>query len=182
VRGRSPDGSAVRALGHGPWLGDEGSAFWVAREAVRQVLRRADAGEEGGSLARTILERAGVDQAHELPRCFPVAATTPSRLAGLAPAVLEAAQEGDAAAVSLLDEGADLLAEAVVRVHRRLRGIEGPCPLGLAGGWLIHAVPFRERLLAKVGDGSRLEPVLVEHPVVGCLALARRAHEGRLSS
>ena len=44
--GRRPDGSMVRVGGWGPIFGDEGSGFWIGREAIQAALGANDAGEE----------------------------------------------------------------------------------------------------------------------------------------
>lgn len=44
--GRLPDGGMIRVGGWGPHFGDEGSGFWIGREAVRAALRAADAAEQ----------------------------------------------------------------------------------------------------------------------------------------
>ena len=44
--GRTPDGRTARAGGWGYLLGDEGSGYWVARQAVRHALELADRGEQ----------------------------------------------------------------------------------------------------------------------------------------
>jgi N-acetylglucosamine kinase-like BadF-type ATPase len=44
--GRRADGSMVRVGGWGPIFGDEGSGFWIGREAIQAALRANDAGEE----------------------------------------------------------------------------------------------------------------------------------------
>ena len=47
------------ADGHGWLLGDDGSGFWLGREAVRATLRTLDAGERPGPLGRLRAPRAG---------------------------------------------------------------------------------------------------------------------------
>src|ERR671914_20747 len=55
------------ADGHGWLLGDDGSGFWLGREAVRAALRTLDAGEPPGPLVGAVLrELAGVETADEL--------------------------------------------------------------------------------------------------------------------
>lgn len=44
--GRRADGTMIRAGGWGPQFSDEGSGFWIGREAVRAALGTSDAGEE----------------------------------------------------------------------------------------------------------------------------------------
>src|SRR5437879_7072469 len=53
--GRDPGGREARAGGWGWLLGDEGSGAWIVREAAREVLRRADAGEHLGPLGSELL-------------------------------------------------------------------------------------------------------------------------------
>jgi len=43
VIGRDKNGSMFRVGGWGPYFGDEGSGFWIGREAVRAALRSVDA-------------------------------------------------------------------------------------------------------------------------------------------
>jgi glucosamine kinase len=55
------------ADGHGWLLGDDGSGFWLGREAVRATLRALDAGEPPGHLAGSVLrELAGAGTVEEL--------------------------------------------------------------------------------------------------------------------
>ena len=50
--GRNEAGETARAGGWGYLLGDEGSGYWVAREAVRHALRQADRGLAADPLTR----------------------------------------------------------------------------------------------------------------------------------
>jgi len=50
--GRTPDGSMIRIGGWGPHFGDEGSGFWIGREAVRIALRSLDSGHESPFASR----------------------------------------------------------------------------------------------------------------------------------
>jgi len=43
--GRKMDGTMIRVGGWGPAFGDEGSGFWIGREAVRCALRASDSGK-----------------------------------------------------------------------------------------------------------------------------------------
>ncbi len=48
--GRNAAGETARAGGHGPWIGDEGSAFEIGRRAVAAVARARDMGAPAGVL------------------------------------------------------------------------------------------------------------------------------------
>lgn len=49
------------ADGHGWLLGDDGSGFWLGREAVRSALRTLEAGEPPGRLVGSVLRELDAD-------------------------------------------------------------------------------------------------------------------------
>lgn len=117
--GRGCDGKIARVGGHGPLLGDEGSAYDIGRRATIEALRASDRGIANSSLAARILRELRVGDWEEVqlrvyrvpdevfPRIFPVVAT--------------AAEEGDAAARGLLQEAAAALAALVADLVERLQ-------------------------------------------------------------
>ncbi len=140
---------AGRAGGHGWMLGDEGSGFWLGREAVRAALRVLELGTApSGDLVCRVLGEV-LDQVEVLGGAAPAtdplgtigAITTwvhreaPAGLAALAPLVLAAAQVGDAEANGLLDRAAGLLADLALTLWR-----DGE-PMVLAGA-LLTASPI----------------------------------------
>ena len=118
----------AQAGGHGFLLGDEGSAYWIGREAVRAALRFRD--QAGGSelLHRTVAQttRSNLDalisdvNAHPADR---------GRLTVLAPAVTAIADQ-DPEAERILRSAAEHLAALAESLRRRL----GPLPVSGAGG------------------------------------------------
>jgi N-acetylglucosamine kinase-like BadF-type ATPase len=67
--GRSPDGSMLRAGGWGPHFGDEGSGFWIGREAVRAALRSMDR-NEASQFSERIARALGLDHISDLPAAW----------------------------------------------------------------------------------------------------------------
>jgi glucosamine kinase len=117
------------------------------------------AGPAPGSAAAYDLAEAVVTRAY---------AQAPPRLAALSTAVVEAAAEGDAVALGLLDEAADLLAATV----RALAPRAGE-PLVTSGGLLGPGGPLLGRVTARLADlGPRVFPVA--DGAIGAAALARR--------
>lgn len=116
--GRDVDGQIVRVGGHGPLLGDEGSAYDVGRRATIAALRGSDRGQADSPLAARILRELRVGDWEDLhlrvydapdevfPRIFPV--------------VTAAAEEGDAEARALLEEASAELAGLVSDLVERL--------------------------------------------------------------
>jgi len=116
------------AGGHGYLLGDEGSAYWIGREAVRAALRFDE--QTGGSelIYRTVTQATGSDldlliaevNAHPADR---------GRLAVLAPAVTAIAGH-DPEAQRIIRCAAEHLAALAESIRRRLR----PLPVAGVGG------------------------------------------------
>ena len=138
--------------GWGPDLGDLGSGSWLGREGVRAVLRARDGLGPATMLSDDLAALIGDGTS---PIAWVGAAAAPARLlATFAPAVLSAADHGDAAALAIRDEAARLLAEtalaasggsAVVALHGGLtshEGFRGAVSSALAARGL-EAVPAR---------------------------------------
>lgn len=112
------------AGGYGWLLGDEGSAFWLGREAVRATLGVLMRGEPVGALAGAVLAEA-LEPDEEpgwreraYPRLITAAnAEAPIRLARFAGLVSECAGE-DPEAGRIVREAAELLTEQVVKVRK----------------------------------------------------------------
>ncbi|MBS1672708.1 MAG: ATPase, partial [Actinobacteria bacterium] len=95
--------------GWGPELGDFGSGSWIGREGVRAVLRARDGLAPATALTAAL---APLTANADSPIAWVGASAAPARLMGtFAPAVLDAADEGDPAAVAIRDEAAGLLAD-----------------------------------------------------------------------
>jgi N-acetylglucosamine kinase-like BadF-type ATPase len=171
--GRSPDGREARAGGLGYLLGDEGSGYWTAREAVRHVLHRADTGAAPDALGAALLAACAVATPMDL---FDLFYARPERAfwAGHAGVVARLAAD-DPAAAAILGRGAEALAALAATVGARL-GIAGPVVLG--GGFAVHEPALRQavaRHLAAVGIAD--VRVIPRDPVAGAVRLAQRLLE-----
>lgn len=161
---RTASGDEVRAGGWGHRLGDEGSGYWVVREAIRRVLAATDAGREPGPLLAAL----GGGAPYDLVRRFH-ASTEPASWAGLAPAVLGADP-------ALVQAAADALAGLVQQVRDR-SGVDGPVVLS---GGLVLGVPALEAAVRTRIIGEVLR--LAGPPVAGAVRLALRKLPRRLLS
>jgi N-acetylglucosamine kinase-like BadF-type ATPase len=129
------------AGGHGWLLGDDGSGFWLGREAVRSVLQALDLREPLGLLGQAVVQtilpdrdehatahREGYDALRDdLVRT--VNSRPPVLLAELAPAVMAAYAQDDETARSLVKRAAELLTETAAR----LKTTSDKGPMVLAG-------------------------------------------------
>lgn len=159
--GAAAGGQEARAGGWGHRLGDEGSGYWVVREAVRRVLAEHDRGEPAGALADRLLEATGAAGPLELAALFH-AQREPERWAGLSPIVLDAG-------VDLVEAAAAALARLVETVAARL-SLPGPVVLG--GGMLLGERALEAAVRRELPGVDVLRSQ--DEPVTGAVRLAAR--------
>ncbi|MCH6469459.1 N-acetylglucosamine kinase [Sinomonas terrae] len=170
--GMNDDGDEARAGGWGYLLGDEGSGYWLAREAVRYSLHRMNLGLEPDELTASLLDSTGLAEPGELIAHFHDAATGRRYWAQRARIVVDAADAGHAGAGFMLDQAAHDLARMAAQVARQL-GIDGPVILGSGLGMNVRRLQaaFRAALEEQgIGDVR----VLDRDPVFGTIELAAR--------
>ncbi|UPO75729.1 BadF/BadG/BcrA/BcrD ATPase family protein [Arthrobacter sp. Helios] len=162
--GMDPSGTQARSGGWGYLLGDEGSAYWIGREAVRHTLRLHDLGQEPDRLAAELLLAVGVPSPELLIARFH-ADTGRRYWASMARVVFEAAEEGHAPSRSIVATAARDLAGLVGDVAAQLN-IRGPVVIG--GGIGVHQ-PLLQDLLEAGLSARGLADIrfLTQDPVFG---------------
>ena len=172
--GRSPQGRTIRVGGWGPLLGDEGSAYRLAIDALRLATQTVDGRESAEALVRAILRHWSLADANALINHVHAPSMTPAEIAGLAPVVLSLAASGDPAARSLVDQSIADLARQVDTAIRKL-ALEKP-PLALAGSQIRGDV--RRGVLAKI-QSPLGDVTFVDDPCRGAVTLAKRLLKGK---
>lgn len=168
------DGKGTEALsgGWGWIIGDEGSAFYIARKALMRVTKAVDGRAENTKLvelAKKHFGEATFDKTikviyHDLPR--------PQAIASFAKLVSKAAQNGDEAAKKILVDAGKELAILAEAVARKVSIVNQPITIGGVGGvWQSSIVwkVFKEELKKKLPRATLRKPV--EVPVVGSLVM-----------
>ena len=167
--GRSKDGTAARVGGWGHVLGDEGSGYAIATQALRLATQAADGRGGSPAMLQAALAHWALKDANDLITFAYRDATRPDVVAGFAARVLELTARHDAAAQRIVDDAAEALAVHVDTVAQKL-GLREP-PLALGGGMARAAL--KKAILARVK--TPLGPVTsVADPVLGAVAAARR--------
>ena len=165
--GRNASGAVVRTGGWGHLIGDEGSGYALGRDALRAAAAMIDGTGSRTRIASLLEERHGLSDRSAIVRY--VYGNDKSAIAALAGIVLEAAEEGDAAAQGILRENAEALAVQAEAAARSLSVAEPR--IALTGGLLaadsIYGGSVREAM------GRRL-------PGSRCVAPARDAADGAL--
>lgn len=109
----------VRTGGWGEVFGDEGSAYWLAREGLALFSRMSDGRAPEGPLLGLV--RAQFQLKEDLDLCAAINGDAArSRLAQFARLVSTAASDGDARAAALLARAGEELAALAIAVARRL--------------------------------------------------------------
>lgn len=164
-------GRRVRVGGYGSRFGDEGSGFDLGRRAVRAALREMDGRGPRTELTAAVLAHFSASSADRLLTILHNPPVTPGQVAGLAPAVLEAARTGDAVAGRIVEKAASEAAELAAACAQRLG--DDALPVAGSGGLFRNALwtaAFTRALHERLPGA----PVSVSPnpPVVGAVFLA----------
>jgi glucosamine kinase len=161
----------TRAGGWGYLLGDEGSGYWVAREAVRRTLARVDRGEPADHLGQQLAADCGLHVPEQLLDHF---YAQPDRRywAGRARVVFELAGSGDPRSCQIVEAAAHALAELAIAVGSRLNSSG---PVVLAGGLVVHQPALQKLVRRRLAEHHFTDVrVLAVDPVRGAVELAQR--------
>jgi len=172
--GRNRAGEAARAGGWGHMVGDEGSGYWIGREAVAAVMRASDGRGPATRLTGEILRHFDVADVSRLPRIVYDREVPRVNVAALGPIVSRVAETGDTVAVRIVERAADELALAARSVTARLEMGDEAFAFYLTGG-AFQVVPRLveelARRLAEVAPRSHVQQ-LTQEPAVGAVWLA----------
>ena len=181
------------ADGHGWLLGDDGSGFWLGREAVRASLRTLDAGAPAGPLVTAVLRELDPGPGSEqLPPVPDRPATDRSRerviqavnsapgvlLSALAPLVTAAYWADDPLARSIVDRAATALAATLARI----RDPAEATPIVLAGSLAGDSSPVGLVLRSLLADRYQGQVRSARSGVGGAAWLALRVLDPGLAT
>jgi N-acetylglucosamine kinase-like BadF-type ATPase len=172
--GRNARDQAARAGGWGHVLGDEGSGYWIARQALRAVARADDGRGPTTALTPRVLNHFAVSRPSDLVTEIYERQVRHHTLAQLVRVVQQARDEGDEVATQVLEQAAHELVRGARSVVDRLQMRDEAVRFVLAGGvfsgvpWLAEELRRRLPGIAPRGQVRRLD---VE-PAVGAVRLA----------
>ena len=171
--GRNERQDSARAGGWGSIISDEGSGYWIGKNAVRAAFRAIDS-ETSTVLMRNIMEQWKVITRDDL--LIAANANPQPKFAELAPAVFNAAAEGDTIAQELLTDAGIELATLAKLVIRRLWPGDHSVQVAALGGIFTHS-PFIYKVFENSIRSERVEAIvrlLDVDPVQGALYRAEQ--------
>ena len=183
---RSEHGREGRAGGWGHLLGDEGSGYWLGREALAAYLRTLEGRETPGALSSLVRSAVGQRSVTDAIAWLHSGDQQVTRVAALAPLVSAAAQAGDTLALDVLRRAGEALADLAAAAARQVWGSSPPQDLRVAccgGIWSAGrplSDPFALSLRARLPE-ARMTPRLLP-PVGGAVLLTMGADRRSLPS
>jgi glucosamine kinase len=173
--GRNAEGQTLRAGGWGFAISDGGSGHWIGRAAVASALRAWDEDQyQNHRLLDDVMKSWRLQTREQL--VLAANATPAPDFAALFPAVVSAADSGDALARQVLIDAGNELAGLAKTVIRRLLPQLGSVPVAMSGGVFRSSALVRQvfyNSLRSEHPDAALNPDVID-PVRGALELARK--------
>jgi len=183
--GRNVKGEVARAGGWGFAISDEGSGHWIGRAAVAASMRAYDQARTKGAsvLLESIMKSWGVSTREQAVMAAngTLNAGSTKDFAALLPAVLAAANAGDATARAVLQQAGVELATLAKIVIGRIFADAAAVPVAVSGGVFSNCEVIRQVFYDRLrAECSRASPsVGLVDPAIGALNLARNGPGAR---
>jgi glucosamine kinase len=169
--GKNEKGETARAGGWGPTVSDEGSAFWIGREAVSAALKLHDQSSNNG-LYSSIAQFWKAESAEEVIRV--VNSDANAKFAELSSLVTSIADKGDSTAQAIMTRAGRELAALAATVIARLWPPDAVVRVAMAGGVLQNSSLIRRAFQDALQSEHRRAAISFAYvrPVLGALAMA----------
>ena len=146
--GINSDGVKIRSGGYGWRLGDEGSAYHIAHEAIRLAVRSTENLAEPTAIVDDVVKFFGFADIRDAIYYVNRDDVTKSQIADFAPLVLKRAYEdGDAVALSVMDYELREYSKYIISVAERMYG-EFDRSIVLSGGLIDKSERYRDSIIS----------------------------------
>lgn len=150
--GLNQDQQTARAGGWGHRIGDEGSGYWIGKQALIAVVKAADGRGAKTQLADLILPYLGLQQADELINWTYGRQYAIEKVGELSQLVGVAAEAGDEVAIAILRQAGEELYHAARAVIDQLAMRNQPFQMILQGGVLQNNSRVRKMVMQQITE------------------------------
>jgi N-acetylglucosamine kinase-like BadF-type ATPase len=179
--GRNARGRTQLCGGWGYLLGDEGSGYFVGQQALAHALKNLEGNSASNPLAVAVLNALGAESIMDVTKAVYTSSDPRATIASLAPIVVDAADDDQPEAETIIDAAGMHLAELVARTAGSIGLTGSRFPLAVGGGLLGSSTLMQEsvaRWLQK--HALECEISVVEEPLAGCVRLSAPEFAGTL--
>lgn len=171
----------ARAGGWGPTLGDEGSGYSIARRGLSAVVRSHDGRGPETLITDLLCTHYGMCDPVDLPYFVYAPTTHADDIALYCRIVFEAAQQGDAVALEIVNREGSELGVMATAVARKLGMTDAPFPIAWVGGAFQAGALLLDPMTAVLSEHVPYASLSAarETPVMGA---ARMAVRGAISA
>ncbi|HPF46078.1 MAG: N-acetylglucosamine kinase [Alphaproteobacteria bacterium] len=171
-------GRTARSGGWCEIFGDEGSAYWIAREGLAQFTRMADGRAKKGPLFEIIMKQLSLVEPFDLiGRIMSDFNNERSKIAGLAQYIFEAAKAGDSSAIEVFMKAGKELSSIIEAIRMQLNWpVNESIPVSYSGGVFnsgdLILSPLKDKLNSKSEYYELVKPAY--SPVIGAALYAAK--------
>ncbi|MCX7795369.1 MAG: hypothetical protein N2380_02460 [bacterium] len=175
--GKNPEGKTFHCGGWGPFIGDEGSGYWIGAKAINAISKSVDKRLPKTLLVERVLGYFNLNNINELVPYIYKRIPTRYEIAQISPIVTKSAEEGDKIAQNILKEAGEELALLATTTIRELNYPEAR--VSMSGGVFTSnskfiLETFKERVKVSYPKVSIVFPPILP-PVGGAIISAFRA-------
>jgi N-acetylglucosamine kinase-like BadF-type ATPase len=172
--GVAPDGRVTRYLALGTISGDWGGGYGLGLEVLWHAIRAEDGRGPATMLTGYLTSHFGLERVEEITIGIHKGKIDDDELIGVAPLLLQAADQGDPVARTVVNRLADEISVMAINAMRRLHLTEAATPVILGGGVITARNPLLmdsiTRQLAEAAPRAQVRVIDVP-PVVGAALL-----------
>lgn len=171
--GRQTDGVTARAGGWGRNASDGGSGFWIVMQAFARVFHELDGVYPVSLMGRKLMESMNFSTQRQLSDFLNSEKADKTTVASYCTVVAECADQGDTAAIEILEQGASQLAKLAQAVQKKL-DLPADFTVMLGGSVAEKCCVLQEKLKALLQQqGMNNIQLLQQQAALGAVRLAR---------
>ncbi len=155
----------IKCGGWGSLLGDEGSGYKIAIEAIKRMILEEEYSMPKSRLSKNIMKKLNIESVHQITDF--AYSSTKDEIASLAPIVVKLSEEDDDISIQILLDESISFARTTENVYRKL-GFES-CNIALVGGVIRNSIVFRSAFEKYLREHTDVKDIIDEEvsPTIG---------------